>query len=474
MKQLLTSYFLLFVCLCANAQIGIKGDLHIHQGGSMMVNGSLQTTTDGIYNNDGTIALKGDWINNGHIWSINGGTTILSGSRRQLLNGASIIVFDSVEFDNALGFDLSGFNAIRYQGNFKQGILKSLDAIPFLIGDNATLLNVSDDSHVWGAVRKYGDDAFVFPIGDSLNYRPIKISSPSDAIDQFQAKYENGDPYSIGTLLHPVLDSINKIEYWDLQRPEGASNVYVAINYFYQPDNGLSDTLSNIAVTHYNGTLWDNLYNGGLGGLPNGVESTSPVDFFVPQFFTLGEQKGLVNGPLPIELLDFTALKDGNESSLHWHTSIEINADYFDVERSVDGEHWLHIRSIKAHGNSTAINAYELADLTPEKGNNYYRLKLIDFDRQFKYSDIRVVNFTQQNGETAHLYPNPTRDFSVLHGAGIAENSAYALYDAEGRKVLQAMLPEDQKVSVQNLPAGTYHLRYHAEDKEEVIDLVKQ
>jgi len=441
----------------------------------MMISGELHSTPDGIYNNDGTVALNGDWINEGHIWSINGGSTILAGTNKQILNGIGMIVLDSVTFNNAAGFDLYGYNAIRYSGDFKNGILKTIDPIPLLIGDNATLQDVSDNSHVWGAVRKYGDDAFVFPIGDSSNYRPIKISAPSDVIDQFQAKYQTGDPYSIGTLLHPVLDSINKIEYWDLQRPAGASNVFVAINYFYQPNNGLTDTLADIAVTHFNGTLWDNLYNGGLGGLPNGVESTSPVDFFVPQYFTLADQKGLVNAPLPIELLDFSAKKTSDKQSLlSWHTSLEVNADHFEVERSTDGEHWAAIGNVKAHGSSTSLNSYELTDIKPEQGNNYYRIKMIDFDRHFKYSDNRVINFTQDAGQAVSLYPNPTRDFAVLHGAGISGNSAYALYDNEGRKVMQASLPEDKKVNMQNLPSGTYHLRYSSNEQEETLDIVKQ
>ena len=115
---------------------------------------------------------------------------------------------------------------------------------------------------------------------------------------------------------------------------------------------------------------------------------------------------------LPVKLLSFTAQKAGNKVVLNWSTAAEISSDYFAVERSGDGNKWETIGTVKSQVNSTAIQNYSYDDNAPLNGANFYRLRQVDLNGHFGYSDVRTVQFTAQ--WLVHVYPNPASDFLVL------------------------------------------------------------
>ena len=96
---------------------------------------------------------------------------------------------------------------------------------------------------------------------------------------------------------------------------------------------------------------------------------------------------------LPITLVSFEAkrLSSGN-ISLIWVTSSEQNSDYFDVERSKDGFNFTAIEQIRAAGVSSELITYTFLDESTPSETTYYRLKQVDLDSTFEYSDIIVVS----------------------------------------------------------------------------------
>ncbi|NQX96667.1 MAG: T9SS type A sorting domain-containing protein [Flavobacteriales bacterium] len=123
---------------------------------------------------------------------------------------------------------------------------------------------------------------------------------------------------------------------------------------------------------------------------------------------------GFVGQPLPIELIDFDAtINKNNTIQLNWQTATEINNDYFTVERSVDAIFFEPIKKINGAGNSNTMLAYFTVD-NLEKLNStnfhtiYYRLKQTDFDGKFSYSKIESVNLNSTNQPSVAIYPNPT------------------------------------------------------------------
>lgn len=127
--------------------------------------------------------------------------------------------------------------------------------------------------------------------------------------------------------------------------------------------------------------------------------------------------------PLPIDLMSFTgdATELGNE--LYWQTMAEINNDYFVIESSVDAGNFSPIGNIDGAGNSVQPIDYYFLDQDPIAGVTYYRLKQVDFDGKFSYSDIVAVKRLSA-GEIV-LTPNPVKDILNVE-INVAEGGLYS------------------------------------------------
>lgn len=116
---------------------------------------------------------------------------------------------------------------------------------------------------------------------------------------------------------------------------------------------------------------------------------------------------------LPIELLSFTGYNDGANNVLNWNTASEKNADQFLVEKSKDGIRYEVIGIVGANGNSTVLQQYSFLDTDVWTGDNFYRLRMVDFDGKYEYSNAINIVIEKQSipdAKTAILsvYPNPT------------------------------------------------------------------
>ncbi len=174
---------------------------------------------------------------------------------------------------------------------------------------------------------------------------------------------------------------------------------------------------------------------------------------------------------LPVELLSFTGEKQVDDVLLKWETASEINSDYFDVERSADGINFASIGRVNAAGFSNSILNYSLLDEYPLSGNNYYRLKQVDLDNSFEYSNVVLINFDNKI-ITTHLesvYPNPFGDiFAVEFISALDDDIAITLLDDLGRIIMQNnYLVKTGKNTLQlngnHLAKGMYLLRIQAE-----------
>jgi hypothetical protein len=152
-----------------------------------------------------------------------------------------------------------------------------------------------------------------------------------------------------------------------------------------------------------------------------------------------GEIVATASVVLPIELLSFKATLKNNVVELHWQTATEINNDYFVIERSVDGKKWESMDTIKGAGNSSNVLNYANSDENPLSGTSYYRLKQVDFDKSFSYSDIAVVNF--DGIKIIDLFPNPSEgNFNLVMKSSIEASIDLTIYNAIGQMIkTQAM-----------------------------------
>lgn len=116
---------------------------------------------------------------------------------------------------------------------------------------------------------------------------------------------------------------------------------------------------------------------------------------------------------LPIELISFASTCNGNSIDLEWETATEMNADYFNIEKSINGKDWETISTVKAVGNSIKKQIYSTTDSDVRSSTNYYRLVQYDLNGKFKKFDI--VSSKCITEETFLIYPNPSQNnFNLL------------------------------------------------------------
>ena len=146
---------------------------------------------------------------------------------------------------------------------------------------------------------------------------------------------------------------------------------------------------------------------------------------------------------LPVSLLDFSGHRQSGDVMLNWTTQQEINSAFFDIERNSDGN-WETIGNVAARGNSNDISNYTYTDMNPQGSVLLYRLKQIDIDRNFKYSNI--IRIVTKGTTDITSYPNPfTSQVNLSISSTINQQVTTSLYDAAGKKI---------RSEIKNLYAG--------------------
>lgn len=171
--------------------------------------------------------------------------------------------------------------------------------------------------------------------------------------------------------------------------------------------------------------------------------------------------------PLPIKLNSFSAEKAGEKrAKLNWSSSSEINASHYEVERSEDAENFEKIGDVKAAGNSQSLLQYQFFDQNiPSLRSNtilYYRLRMVDLDGSYEYSDIRGLNFGNAL-EGVFMYPNPTNQWLNVDVNGIDFEDGAAelnIFDMDGRLLIAKKVIGSgiEAVDMGQVSAGVYHV----------------
>lgn len=126
---------------------------------------------------------------------------------------------------------------------------------------------------------------------------------------------------------------------------------------------------------------------------------------------------------LPVELVSFTASRDGMLVEISWATASELNSDYFIIERSYDGFSFEEVGRTSGSGTTSVPQNYNFTD--DESVNSlesiaYYRLKQVDFDGKSETFQIVSVDLSEKNqilSRKIGFYPNPTRDIINIPGS---------------------------------------------------------
>ena len=172
--------------------------------------------------------------------------------------------------------------------------------------------------------------------------------------------------------------------------------------------------------------------------------------------------------PLPVELSSFTLKQMADKIQLNWVTKTEVNNYGFNVERRINEGEWNSIGFVEGHGNSNSPKEYGYSDKDLFAGGSkfQYRLKQVDTDGQFEYSDVVEVEVVPTQFELSQNYPNPFNPSTTIRfSLPQVSQIKLTLYNMIGEQV--ATLAEgtyetgNHKITfdASNLSSGTYIYR---------------
>ncbi len=177
----------------------------------------------------------------------------------------------------------------------------------------------------------------------------------------------------------------------------------------------------------------------------------------------------IISQPLPVELISFDVqLIDDQRVEIGWATASETNNDYFEIERSIDGINFEEIDQVSSKGNGITQNDYQIYDSNPKIGINYYRLKQVDYNEKFEYSEIKSIE-VKEAFPTVSVYPNPVRSRSNIFIENSNINMLVQIFDVNGRLVKEELLEKNASISTTGLLGGSYFYQIKNTQSKESI-----
>lgn len=161
---------------------------------------------------------------------------------------------------------------------------------------------------------------------------------------------------------------------------------------------------------------------------------------------------------LPIRLVSFSAEVVNKEVKISWITATEQNTAYFEIEKSKDLQKIEVIGKLDATGFSEQLKSYQLFDESPYQGINYYRLKSVDFDGTFAYS--QWISLKNGNEFLVKIFPNPVSAYLFLKDEmDKPQSKKMILYNLKGEIVFQKTFLDQLEIPVKNFVSGVYILK---------------
>jgi hypothetical protein len=179
---------------------------------------------------------------------------------------------------------------------------------------------------------------------------------------------------------------------------------------------------------------------------------------------TSGDPFCATYGVLPVILTDFRAERGGDVVRLHWTTSTEINFEKFVIQRSQQGIDFEDIGEVFGAGRNidNLETHYTFEDQFPLLGTNYYRLKAVDFDRHYEYSDI--VGLALTGAKSMDVFPNPSTGAAIEVSLNFnpSENGQLVILDNIGTEILRSTVSgtKTQLIFPAKLGNGVYIVKY--------------
>ncbi len=246
-------------------------------------------------------------------------------------------------------------------------------------------------------------------------------------------------------------DKTSEIDVWKSTTSNSAKNMQL----FKSPDNINAATIAN--SVYGDSTVIDSVY---------GANGVRVVARFNNGFSGVGAGGGGggTPGPLPVTWVSFAGKRLSDKIALTFQTGAEVNNSHFDIERRgfAANDEFVAIGNVKGKGNYNGLSTYNYDDrdaIINENSALFYRIKQVDFDGKFDYSDIVLIASTNLSNNNIKVYPLPINDvLNVdvnLDQSGLSAN----VYDMQGKLIATHQLTNrSTKINTNGLITGQYLL----------------
>jgi hypothetical protein len=190
-------------------------------------------------------------------------------------------------------------------------------------------------------------------------------------------------------------------------------------------------------VTKYNGSL--DLTKSGAS-IANSTTTVSPTGFRSTSL-------------LPVKLISFTVNKANNDISLKWVTASEISYDYFEIERSYNGNTWTSVSKVKGTGSAASSSYYSYTDKNENGAVVYYRLKQVDLNGMAEYSIVKMIRGGKTS--TAKIYAT-ANTINIELNSEVKNPVVVTVMNSNGQVIEKKQFSAGYKISlnVNNKQAG--------------------
>lgn len=431
-------------------------------GGTMTLNGTnTQTLTNsatGVVTATGTINFSGSGTqtltNNGAFSAIanDNALMVFNGSGQQTVNGSNVVSTNNLTFNNAsanqiifqndftvrrgLTMTAGVVNLTSYTLSFGTGTANNAGGIGTFTAGNARFINGTFSRWIRN-VNLSEANSVLFPMGTETDTRPIYIWVTSSTNTGSLAVRHVGSTLTTSGL--SINDSGTPIlrrqeSFWDISSGNGMTQGTFSMK-TGGTGFGVVTNLSHLRVMTTAGVV------GTHNGADNSVFTSTTSNFLIERTgigftdlmnnnFHIGSITN--SSSLPVTMTSFTGEWIDNAIELRWSTATEKNAQEFVIEHSLDGISFSPAGAVDAHGNSITPRDYTFYHYEARHGKNYYRIKTVDFDLSYEYSNL--VRVDAENG-TISVYPNPivAGTFSIQTNELLTKVEKIELIDSSGR-----------------------------------------
>ena len=280
------------------------------------------------------------------------------------------------------------------------------------------------------------DGAFSYTITSSAYYKTT--NNPNTVRAGFKLSF--GGKISVTNVLLEIIRNSDNVVVASCSQTTGLTNgVTICIGV-------TSASITNAMMFKYRFTVTGSMSTGG-----STAQRTTTFDDF--------SFAGDSNAPLPVEFSSFTANRSGNNVSLKWETQSESNNKGFEIQRKAenasDFETLAFLSSKAFGGNSSSKLSYDYNDVNVSSANSYYRIRQVDQDGRYKYTEIRIVEGVKTKSQTL-VYPNPSSNGNVSIAFNSPEKRDIQLVDMAGRIIKIWKSYSEMELKLNQLKPGLY------------------